>query len=79
MYFRLEYEINLDSKDEPLVNKCENIPKDMKQGVKGVYWQKEKFEIFEVLERPERIQRIMAVLDTVVELLQFDLALWHSR
>ncbi|XP_026328934.1 uncharacterized protein LOC113236924 [Hyposmocoma kahamanoa] len=76
---RLEYEINLDSKDEPLVDKCQNIPEDMKQGVKGVYWQKEKFEIFEVLARPERIRRIMAVLDTIVELLQFDLALWYSR
>ncbi|XP_041976782.1 uncharacterized protein LOC121731432 [Aricia agestis] len=76
---RLEYEISEDSKDTPLVDKNENIPEEMKQTVKGLHWQKEKLEIFEVLERPERIERLMAVLSSVIELLQYDLAIWHSR
>lgn len=76
---RLEYEISLESKDKALVDKYENIPEEMKQGVRGLHWQNEKFEIFELLERPNRIERLMAVLESLVELLQFDLAIWHSR
>lgn len=76
---RLEYELSSDSKDGPLLEKTENTPEEMKQSLKGLHWQKEKFEIFELLDRVERIQRLMAVLDSVVELLQFDLAIWHSR
>lgn len=76
---RLEYEISAESKDEFLVDKCENIPEEMKQSVKGLHWQKEKFEIFECLNRTDRIDRLMLVLDTIIELLQFDLAIWHSR
>lgn len=76
---RLEYEISAESKDEPQINKYENIPEDMKQSVKGLHWQKEKLEIFELLERPNRIERLMTVLHSIIELLQFDLAIWHSR
>ncbi|CAK1604424.1 unnamed protein product [Parnassius mnemosyne] len=76
---RLEYEISSESKDEALVDKYENIPEEMKESVKGLHWQKEKFEIFEALERTDRIKRLMAVLESIVELLQFDLAIWHSR
>lgn len=76
---RLEYEISSGSKDEGLVDKYENIPEEMKQSIKGLHWQKEKFEIYEVLERTERIDRLMVVLETIIELLQFDLAIWHSR
>ncbi|KAL0840191.1 hypothetical protein ABMA28_015481 [Loxostege sticticalis] len=76
---RLEHEISLDSKDEPLVDKYENIPEDMKQSVKGLHWQKEKFEIYELLERTDRIKRLIAVLDSIIELLQCDLAIWHTR
>lgn len=76
---RLEYEISFESKDEPLVDKYENLPEDMRQSVKGLHWQKEKFEIYELLERPERIERLIAVLDSIIELLQYDLAIWHSR
>lgn len=76
---RLEYELSPDSKDEPLIDKYENIPEEMKQTVKGLHWQKEKFEIFEVLDRTDRIDRLMVVLETIIELLQFDLAIWHSR
>lgn len=76
---RLQYEISSDSKDDGLVDKYENIPEEMKQSVKGIYWQKEKFEIYEVLERKDRIERLMAVLESIVEPLQFDLAIWHCR
>lgn len=76
---RLEYELGFESKDEPLFDKFENIPTEMKQSVKGLHWQKEKFEIFELLDRTQRIERLMAVLESVIELLQFDLAIWHSR
>ncbi|XP_063821020.1 uncharacterized protein LOC135071184 [Ostrinia nubilalis] len=76
---RLEHELSMDSKDEPLVDKCENIPEDMKQSVKGLHWQKEKFEIYELLHRTERIKRLIAVLDTIIELLQYDLTIWHTR
>lgn len=76
---RLEYEISAKSIDESLVDKYENIPEEMKQSVKGLHWQKEKFEIFECLNRTERIDRLMMVLDSIIELLQFDLAIWQSR
>lgn len=76
---RLENEICLDSQDGPLIDKRENTPEEMKHSLQGLHWQKEKFEIFEVLNRPDRIERLMAVLESVVELLQFDLAIWHSR
>lgn len=76
---RLEYEISAESKDECLVDKYENIPEEMKQSVKGLHWQKEKFEIFECHDRTVRIDRLMVVLDTIIELLQFDLATWNNR
>ncbi|KAM3962394.1 uncharacterized protein ACR2FA_003638 [Aphomia sociella] len=76
---RLQYEISIQSKDEPFVDKNENIPEEMKQSVKGLHWIKEKFEIYELLERNDRIERLMSVLECVIELLQFDLAIWHSR
>ncbi|CAH2075443.1 unnamed protein product, partial [Iphiclides podalirius] len=76
---RLEYEISSESKDEPLVDKYENIPEEMLQGVTGLHWQKEKFEIFEALDRNNRIKRLMYVLESLIELLQFDLAIWLSR
>lgn len=76
---RLEYEISAKSIDESIVDKYENIPEEMKQSVKGLHWQKEKFEIFECLNRTERIDRLMMVLDSIIELLQFDLAIWQSR
>ncbi|CAG9784920.1 unnamed protein product [Diatraea saccharalis] len=76
---RLEYEISVDSKDGPLLDKYEHIPEEMKQSVKGLHWQKEKFEIFELLDRTERINRLFAVLDSIVELLQLDLAIWNTR
>lgn len=76
---RLEYEISAESKDGCLVDKYENIPDEMKQSVKGLHWQKEKFEIFECHSRTVRIDRLMVVLDTIIDLLQFDLAIWHSR
>ena len=76
---RLEHEISIESQDGPLLNKYEHIPEEMKQSLKGLYWQKEKFEILELLNRPERIERLMSVLETVVELLQFDLGIWLSR
>lgn len=76
---RLEHEISSDSLDGPLINKSEHIPEEMKLSLKGLHWQKEKFEIFELLNRPDRIERLMAVLESIVELLQFDLAIWHTR
>lgn len=76
---RLEYEVSSFSKDGPLLDRCENTPSEMVKSVKGLHWQKEKFEIYELLDRTERIGRLMAVLESVVELLQFDLAIWHSR
>ncbi|XP_026739684.1 uncharacterized protein LOC113502344 [Trichoplusia ni] len=76
---RLEYEISNNSIDGPLVDKNENIPMEMQQSVRGMHWQKERFEIFELLDRHERIERLMAVLESVIELLQFDLAIWNSR
>ncbi|XP_013189133.2 uncharacterized protein LOC106133836 [Amyelois transitella] len=76
---RLEYEISAESDDKPLIDKCEHIPEDMKQTVRGLHWQKEKFEIYELLERNDRIERLMCVLESIIELLQFDLAIWLSR
>ncbi|XP_038210631.1 uncharacterized protein LOC119831385 isoform X2 [Zerene cesonia] len=76
---RLEHELSYESKDEALVDKFENTPDNMKQSVQGLHWQKEKFEIFELLNRSDRIERLMSVLETVIELLQFDVVIWHSR
>lgn len=76
---RLEHELSFDSTDGPLLDKDAHIPPEMKHTLRGLHWQKEKFEIFELLNREDRIERLFAVLETVVELLQFDLAIWHSR
>ncbi|XP_075971163.1 uncharacterized protein LOC142973382 isoform X2 [Anticarsia gemmatalis] len=76
---RLEYELTADSIDGPLINKHEMMPEEMKDSVQGVHWLKNKLDIFEALNRKERIERLFVVLETVVELLQFDLAIWHSR
>ncbi|XP_063360957.1 uncharacterized protein LOC134650064 [Cydia amplana] len=75
---RLENDINAEN-NEPLVNLYENTPFEMKEGVQGLHWQKEKCEIFESLERPERIKRLMAVLESTIELIQYDLAIWLTR
>lgn len=76
---KLEHELTADSQNGPLFDKHENIPDEMKMSVKGIHWQKEKFEIFELLHRRDRIERLCAVLESIIELLQFDLAIWHSR
>ncbi|XP_013177629.1 PREDICTED: uncharacterized protein LOC106125096 [Papilio xuthus] len=76
---RLEYELSLESNDEPLVNEYEITPEEMKDSVKGLHWQKQKLELYETLKREDRINRIMAVLESVIELLQFDLVIWLSR
>ncbi|XP_063890464.1 uncharacterized protein LOC110374818 [Helicoverpa armigera] len=76
---RVEYEMSASSQDGPLVDKEENTPEDMKQSLRGTHFQKEKFEIFELLDRPNRIERLFIVLESVVELLQFDLAIWLLR
>uniref|UniRef100_A0A2A4IXD5 Uncharacterized protein n=1 Tax=Heliothis virescens TaxID=7102 RepID=A0A2A4IXD5_HELVI len=76
---RVEYELSANSQDGPLVDKDKNTPEEMKQSLKGTHWQKEKFEIFELLDRPNRIERLFFVLESVIELLQFDLAIWQLR
>lgn len=76
---RLADDINEKSKDEPIINMYENIPDEMKEGVQGLHWQKKKFDIFELLTRNERIKRLMAVLNSIIELLQYDLAIWQAR
>lgn len=76
---RLEYELSMESKDGAIINKDEHMPEDMRHSVKGLHWQKKKFELYELLDRNERIDRLMAFMESAVELLQFDLAIWHSR
>lgn len=75
---RLENDINAES-NEPIVNLYENTPCEMKEGVQGLHWQKKNFEIFEGLERPERIKRLLAVLESTIELIQYDFAIWLTR
>ncbi|XP_035459331.1 uncharacterized protein LOC118282381 [Spodoptera frugiperda] len=76
---RLEDEISADSKDGPLVDKQGKVPKHLTNTVSAAHWENEKFLIYECLDRRERIKRLMAVLESAVELLQYDLAIWHSR
>lgn len=76
---RLEHELSIDSEEGPLIDRDTNIPEEMKESVRGLHWQKENFEIFELLNRQDRIERLFSVLETVIELLQFDLVIWHSR
>lgn len=76
---RLEYEVSSKSIDEPLINEYEITPEEMKDSVKGLHWQKQKLELYETLNRQDRINRLMAVLESIIELLQFDLVIWHSR
>ncbi|XP_047506816.1 uncharacterized protein LOC125050823 [Pieris napi] len=76
---RLEAELNPEINENALFDKLENTPDNIKNSVQGLHWQKEKFEIFEMLTRSERIERIMTVLESLIELLQNDLAIWHSR
>ncbi|CAB3243150.1 unnamed protein product [Arctia plantaginis] len=74
---RLESELSTDSKDGPIVDK--NIPENLKGTVQGFHWIKQNYEIFESLNREERIKRLFAVLETIIEVLQFDLAIQQSR
>lgn len=76
---RLEDEISADSKDGPLVDKQGKVPKHLTNTVSAAHWENEKFLIYECLDRRDRIKRLMAVLESAVELLQYDLAIWHSR
>lgn len=76
---RLENEMSCESLDGPLVDKYKNTPEEMRRTIKGMHWQKEKFEIFELLERHDRIGRLMYVIKSIIVLLQLDLAIWHSR
>lgn len=74
---RLESELSTDSKDGPIVEKI--IPDHLKDTIQGVHWQKQNFEIFETLNREERIKRLFTVLETIIEVLQLDLAIQQSR
>ncbi|KAF9414200.1 hypothetical protein HW555_007813 [Spodoptera exigua] len=76
---RLEDEISAESQDGPLVNKQGQVPTHLLNTVSAAHWENEKFLIYECLDRHERIKRLMAVLESVIELLQYDLAIWHSR
>ncbi|XP_023954632.2 uncharacterized protein LOC112058159 [Bicyclus anynana] len=75
---RLEYEIGAESADCALLDKTENTPEELRETIKGLFYQKEQFDIFEMLDRTERINRLMAVLHSIIELLQFDLAIGQS-
>ncbi|XP_022816248.1 uncharacterized protein LOC111349377 [Spodoptera litura] len=76
---RLEDEISAESKDGPLVDKQGKVPLHLLNTVSAAHWENEKFLIYECLDRHQRIERLMAVLESVIELLQYDLAIWHSR
>ncbi|XP_072940460.1 uncharacterized protein [Epargyreus clarus] len=77
-FSRLLYEISMNSRDHTLVDE-EAIPKKINDVVRRIFWRKEKFELFEFLVRTERIERLMLVLESLINLLQNDLALFHSR
>lgn len=76
---RLESELRADSKNEPLFDKEKYIPVEIKQTIQGVHWEKSRLETFEMLKRTDRIDRLMAVMDSLTELIGFDLAFYHSR
>lgn len=76
---RLMNEMLSEALDEPIINTIHYTPEDMKQTVKGLFWQRQKFEIFETLPRTDRIDRLMLVLDSIIELLQLDLVIWNSH
>lgn len=75
---RLNYEVSCESMDGPLINKDEVIPRELKS-TQLLHFEREELEIFELLERSERIERLMAVLRSIVELLQFNLLILKSR
>lgn len=75
---RLDYEVSSESMDGPLINKEEIIPQKLKS-TQLLHFEREELEIFELLERSERIDRLMAVLRSLVELLQFNLLILKSR
>nr|XP_034824512.1 uncharacterized protein LOC117982289 [Maniola hyperantus] len=77
-FTRLEHELEPGSTDSALLDKNENTPEVLRQTIKGLFYQKEQFNIFEMLDRTERINRLMAVLHSIIELLLFDLAIWQS-
>ncbi|XP_045446359.1 uncharacterized protein LOC123654503 [Melitaea cinxia] len=75
---RLDYEVSSESMDGPLINKEEIIPQKLKS-TQLLHFEREELEIFELLERSERIDRLMAVLRSLVELLQFNLLILNYR
>lgn len=75
---RLEHELSVHSVDGPLMNKDKKIPHHLKNTVQGAHWEK-RCDNFEFLNRPERIKRLVAVLESIIDLLQTDLAICHSK
>ncbi|KAF9406301.1 hypothetical protein HW555_013274 [Spodoptera exigua] len=75
---RLEHEMSMHSVDGPLMNKDQKPPKNARNPAAGAQWQA-KCDNFEFLNRPERIKRLIAVLESIIELLQTDLAICHSK
>ncbi|CAH2107125.1 unnamed protein product [Euphydryas editha] len=75
---RLDYEVSSESKDGPLINKDEVTPQELK-GTRIKHFENEHLILYELLERSDRIKRLMAVLSSIIELLQFNLLIFKSR
>lgn len=74
---RLQYELQKGNPG-PILTKEDLKPNEHLDYVQCINFEK-VIETFETLNKKERIMRLMAVLESVVELLQFDLAIWYFR
>lgn len=72
---RLQYELQKGNPG-PILTKEDLKPNEHLDYVQCINFEK-VIETFETLNKTERIMRLMAVLESVVELLQFDLAIWY--
>lgn len=77
---RLEDELYNNRKDNPIYSKDDkdNIYTSKyrdrgKETLHRLNWEQQTFEIYEMLKRNDRIDRLMAVLHSVVELIQLDI------
>lgn len=75
---RLEDEILNKSTDNPLLSEDYKERQyryidGRKETLHRLYWEQQSFEIYEMLDRSERINRLMAVLHSVIQLIQMDM------
>lgn len=73
----LNYDLFYVNTEGPIVNPP--VPKNITDMLRESQWRREELQIFETLNREQRIERMFTVLEVLIILLQFDLAISNAR